>query len=96
MRLEIDPVDHSVCGLAGGIHQDYRSEVIGKQELGAGWRRIYLRLVDDMAKPQHAQRKPTLTCSVIVPSALQHHDAYRRELWNRLQHGGSLMDVTVQ
>ena len=96
MLIAIDPVEHSVCGLAGGIHKDYRSEVIGKQEIGGGWRRIYLRLADDMPKPQGAKRRPTLTCTVIVPSAVQYHDAYRREIWHRLEHGGGLVDITVQ
>jgi hypothetical protein len=40
MIVAIDPVEHSVCGLAGGVHKDFRSEVVGKQELGGGWRRI--------------------------------------------------------
>jgi hypothetical protein len=48
-----------------------------------------------MPKPQRVRRKPTLACSVIVPSALQYHDAYRREIWNRLEHGGNLVDITV-
>ena len=61
MFIAIDPVEHSVCGLAGGVHKDYRSEVVGKQELGGGWRRIYLRLVDDMANllvPSANRRRP--------------------------------------
>jgi hypothetical protein len=96
MLVAIDPVEHSICGLAGGIHKDYRSEITGKQELGGGWRRIYLRLVDDMAKPEGSKRRPTLACSVIVPSNLEYHYAYRRELWNRIEHGGSLTDITFQ
>jgi hypothetical protein len=95
MLLAIDPVEHSICGLTGGIHKDYRSEITGKQELGRGWRRIYLRLTDDMAKPQGAKRRPTLTCSVIVPCDLQYHDAYRLEMWNRIEHGASLVDITI-
>jgi hypothetical protein len=96
MLIAIDPVEHSVCGLAGGIHKDYRSKVVGKQELAGGWRRIYLQLIDDMTKPPGANRKPTQTCTVIAPSALQYHNAYRREIWNRLEHGDTLVDVTVQ
>ena len=96
MLLVMDPVEHGIYGLTGVIHDDYRSEVIGKQELGWGCRRIYLRLVDDRAKPEGARRKPTLTCTVIVPDNLGNHLAYRREMWSRIQNGGSLEDIIIQ
>jgi hypothetical protein len=95
MLVAIDPVEHSVCGLTGGVHNDYRSEIIGKQELGRGLWRIYLRLVDDMAKPDGAKRRPTLSATVIVPHNLQYHYACRREMWKRIEQGGSLVDITI-
>jgi hypothetical protein len=96
MLVAIDPVEHTVCGLAGAVHNDYRSEITGKQELGGGWRRIFLRLVDNLPKPEGAKRRPTLTCSVIVPSNLEHHTAYRKEIWRRIERGESLVDITIR
>jgi hypothetical protein len=95
MYVAIDPVEHSVCGLAGGIHQDYRSEVVRVEELGGGWRRVYCRLTDDMAKPEGARRKPTVMCTVIAPE-LDYYYAYRTAMWHRIEHGGSLVDITIQ
>jgi len=95
MYVAIDPVEHSVCGLAGGIHRDYRSEVVRVEELRGGWRRIYCRLTDDMAKPEGARRRTTVMCTVIAPE-LGYYHAYRREIWHRIEHGGSLVDITIQ
>jgi hypothetical protein len=95
MLLAIDPVEHGIYGHTGAVHDDYRSEITGKQELGGGCRRIYLRLVDDRAKPEGAKRKPTLACTVIVPDNLENHLAYRREIWRRIQNGGSLEDIII-
>lgn len=95
MYVAIDPVEHSVCGLAGGIHNDYRSEVVGVEDLGGGWRRIHCRLTDDMAKSEGARRRPTVMCSVIAPQ-LDYYHAYRREVWHRIEHGGSLVDIKIQ
>ena len=94
MLEAIDPVQHSVCGLTGSVHNDYRSEIVGVEDLGGGWRRIHCRLTDDMAKPVGARRRPTVTCSIIAPY-LDDYSPYRREIWNRIEHGGSPVDITI-
>jgi hypothetical protein len=92
MLVAIDPVEHSVCGLAGGVHNEYRSEIVGAEDLGGGWRRIHCRLTDDMRASN--RRRPTVMCSVIAPY-LDNYYAYRREMWSRIEHGGSLVDITI-
>ena len=94
MLVAIDPVEHGVCGLVGGVHNDYRSEIVRVEDLGGGWRRIHCRLTDDMDKPQGDRRRPTLMCSVIAPY-LDDYSAYRSEMRNRIEHGGSLVDITL-
>jgi hypothetical protein len=94
MLTAIDPVEHSIGGLAGGIHNDYRSEVVRVENLGGGLRRIYCRLTDDMAKPEGARRRPTVICTVVAPYLDQYY-VYRREMWKRIENGGSLNDITV-
>jgi hypothetical protein len=93
--VAIDPVEHGVCGLTGGVHIDYRSEIVGVEDLDGGRRRILCRLTDDMSKPEGAPRRPTVICSVIAPY-LDNYRAYRLEMCHRIQHGGSLDDITIQ
>ena len=95
MLVQIDPVLHSVHGLAGGIHEDYRAEVIQFQPLGGGWRRVYLRLLDDAPKPPGARRRPTIAATVIVPETMESFGSYRVELWRRIERGVSLTDVRL-
>ena len=94
MFLAIDRVQDTMCGLAGGLHPDYRSEVTGKQSLGGGWWRIHGRLIDDMAKPEGSPRRPTLAYTVIAPG-LQQYLRYRAEIYRRIQAGSGLVDVTI-
>jgi hypothetical protein len=94
MLTAIDPVEHSISGLAGGVHNDYRSVIVRVEDLGGGWRRVHCRLTDDMVKPDGASRRPTVMCSVIAPN-LDHYHAYRREMWSRIEYGGSLIDITM-
>ena len=92
--IYIDPVEHSVTGLAGSIHKHYRSEITAKQDLGGGWRRIYGQFVDCENRPLGGPRRPTLPYSVIVPN-LPSFEAYRLEMWYRIEHGGNLIDITA-
>jgi hypothetical protein len=87
--LAVDPVQNSICGLTRLVHESYRSELVGIEEMGGGLRRIRLRLTDDMAEAKGTQAKPTVMCSVIAPRLDQYY-AYRRELWSRIEHGGPL------
>jgi len=95
MQVAIDPVTHSVCGLAGGLYDDYRSTVVGVEELAGGWRRVFLRLTDDMPTEDTTSRKAPRDATVIVPRGLDNYNAYRQKLWFLLERGGSLIDVTL-
>ena len=95
MFHQIDPVAHSICGLTGELHNDYRADLAGIQPLGRGWRRIFLRLSDDCPKPAGAVRRPTISASVVAPELLENYGGYRVELWRRIERGESLADVTL-
>jgi hypothetical protein len=95
MLAPIDPVEDSNYGLAGGIHKDYRSEIVRVEQIGPGWRRIFLRLVDDGPKPVRCVRRPILEASVIVPEELTDYSVYRRELRDRIERGADLTDIAA-
>jgi hypothetical protein len=95
MLTQIDPAEHSIHGLTGELHEDYRADIVSIEELGQGWRRIRLRLSDDMPKPLGAVRRPTLAASVIAPVDLQNYDGYRRKLWAKIERGENLTDVNL-
>lgn len=95
MLSQIDSVTHAVCGLAGGLHKDYRSTVVGIEEFPGGWRRVRLRLTDDMPKPSSASRKPARDATVIVPVGIDDYTAYRQRLWFLLERGETLIDVRL-
>lgn len=95
MPIQIDPVEHSVSGLTGGIHTDYRADIASIQTMGGGLRRINLRLVDDMPKPEGRSRRQTLSASVVAPEGLEDYTNYRVELWRRIERGGPFNDITI-
>jgi hypothetical protein len=95
MLQQIDVVEHSIYGLTGGIHKDYRSDIVAIEPLGQGLRRIHLRLSDDMPKPPGSFRRPTLSVSMIAPESLQNYDGYRRKLWAKIERGEDLTDITL-
>ncbi len=86
MILETDPVVHSICGLTGNIHADYRSEIFCIDQLDRRRRRIVLRLVG-------RAQQPILFASVVAPDGLTDYGAYRRELCHRIESGGDLTDI---
>jgi hypothetical protein len=95
MLTQIDSVTHSIHGLTGSLHEDYRADVTDIQNLGRGWRRIFLSLSDDMPKPAGAVRKPRLYATVVAHESVEDYRAYRVELWRRIQGGGLLEDVAL-
>jgi hypothetical protein len=95
MLLQIDVVEHSIHGLTGEIHKDYRSDIAGIEILRRGLRRIHLRLSDDMPKPPGSLRRPRLVATVIAPEGLGNYDGYRRKLWAKIERGEDLTDVTL-
>ncbi len=94
MYAAVDPVKLSVCGLTGAVHDDYRSEIVNIEDLRGGLRRIHIRLTDSMPKPEGTRRRPSVMCRVITPY-LEDYYAYRYEMWDRIEHGGSLFDITL-
>jgi hypothetical protein len=86
-NVAIHPATHSVCGLAGGIHVDYRAEVIGIQPhpISRAFECISILLKGDMPKPPGSLRRPPLLAQVVAPRGLQYYWDYRRALWAQIE-----------
>jgi hypothetical protein len=82
---DIHPATHSVCGLAGGIHDEYRAEVTSITPASAHQEFVDLLLKDDMPKPAGSMRRPTLSIRVITPIGLRDYHEYRLGLWREIE-----------
>jgi hypothetical protein len=85
MYISIHPATHSVCGLTGGVHKDYRADVVSVGPATADLEFIDLLLTDDMPKPPGALRLPTLSMRVTAPVGLTDYGAYRIEVWRQIE-----------
>jgi hypothetical protein len=82
---DIHPATHSVCGLAGGVHAEYRAEVTSITPASANHECIDLLLKDDMPKPTGSPRRPTLSTRVIALIGLTDYGEYRLQLWRQIE-----------
>jgi hypothetical protein len=71
--------------LAGGVHKEYRAEVISITPASPYFEFVDLLLKDDMHKPPGSIRRPTLSMRVATPIGLMDYGAYRVEVWRQIE-----------
>ena len=82
---DIHPATHTICGLAGGVHAEYRAEVTSITPASAHHECIDLLLKDDMPKPAGSTRRPTLSTRVIAPIGLTDYREYRLDVSRHIE-----------
>lgn len=90
-------VDPAELLLNGAIGNDYRARVDGITTVDGGRNWILLSFIDDVPKPEGAERKPTLHAVLVAPKDLddEGYRRCRREFARRIQTGERPLDMTV-